>query len=120
MARKAEVQTASAAKAGGHSEPRTDVEIEDRSSTKDLASAPAALVLKQTTVFASMAGNSVSATEALKGVIAGKSLASVLEGSNHARDSDGGQAEGVKCKWVDGEDAKLITVMETIVEENYS
>lgn len=112
----AERKAAPAANQGGRSRANSDVEVEDRSSTQDLASAPAALVLKQTTVFASMARGPVSAIQALKEATADKTIERDWVESEYARDSDIKQEEGQKYNWIEKRDAKLVTVMETIME----
>lgn len=112
----AESKAVPAAKEAGHPRANNDVEVEDRSSTQGLASAPAALVLKQTTVFASMVGGPVSAIEALKSATADNTAERDWAESEPALGSEVEQADGKKDRWVEKRDAKLVDVMETIVE----
>ncbi|KAL8826591.1 MAG: hypothetical protein Q9191_003708 [Dirinaria sp. TL-2023a] len=112
----AERKAAPAAKERGHPKAKPDVEVEDTPSTHGIASAPAPLVLKQTTVFASLTGSPVSAIEALKAVAGDKTAERDWAEPEHARDSDVKQAGGQKHNRDGEKDPKLITIMETIHE----
>lgn len=107
----------SVSRKGEKSPRKSDSEAEDRSSTSNLASAPAALVLKQTTVFASMTGGSISAADHLRSVAAGESPESIVgapeeDALEYDVDEERGEYRGAR-----GKDRKTITIMKTIAED---